>query len=291
MRKLILFISFITISLGYSSSSLALSNFGHKVVCQLAFEHLSQGKKVRLSQLLNAVPREQQKIINRFNNINQDSQLTFANACTWADAVKNTAEFKQYKTWHYINVPRSLAKINKPICSKNCIPQAIITHQKQLKNSPRSWQSAQALFLLGHWLGDIHQPLHVSYASDLGGNKISLVNTKSRCKNLHSYWDSCLIKTAKRSQKQWVSRLNSKWADISIPYFYSQDVWKWANESYQIVRQHAFKYCHLTNKNECLKPTEDLTLTIDYARHYLPVMETQLLKAAKRLTGILEVSL
>lgn len=279
----------------FSQPSFALAKFGHQVVCQLAFDHLPLAKQQRVTQYLNAVPRKQQSIINQYTGQSKDAKLTFANACTWADAIKNHAQFKQYKTWHYLNVPRDLVRINKPLCSKNCIPQAIIKHQRQLQNDPRSWQSAQALMFLGHWLADIHQPLHVSYADDLGGNKVRLVNTKSACKNLHSYWDSCLIKTSHRSKQQWVDLLSSQWNSFRVTAFYNQQVWSWADESYQIVREPDFKYCQLKQKGDgyftCQKSAREIQLTKQYPQHYLPVIEKQLLKAAKRLAIILEQSL
>ncbi|TYK65268.1 S1/P1 nuclease [Colwellia echini] len=292
LRKSFCFLALLSATLLYSQPSFALAKFGHQLVCQLAFDHLSTAKQQRVIQLLHAVPRKHQTLINQYNNNKIDSPMTFAKACTWADAVKKQSEFKQYSSWHYFNVPRDLARITtKPLCSKNCLPQAIITHQKQLQANPRSWESAQALLFLGHWLGDIHQPLHVSYASDLGGNKIRFSDTKSYCKNLHSYWDTCLIKTTRRTKKDWIAKLNSQWNSISIPPFYNQQVWGWADESYQLIRQPDFQYCNLSSRGECLQPQNRITLSDNYAQKHIPLMEQQLLKAAKRLTRLLEVSL
>jgi hypothetical protein len=40
-----------------------------------------------------------------------------------------------------------------------------------------------------HWVGDIHQPLHVSYADDQGGNKIKPIDGGLyTSKALHSVW-------------------------------------------------------------------------------------------------------
>ena len=188
-------------------------------------------------------------------------------------------------------MPRNLARITKPTCTKNCLPQAIINHQQQLKSTPRSWQSAQALLFLGHWLGDLHQPLHVSYASDLGGNKVNLAKKRGRCKNLHWYWDSCLIKAAKRSKKQWLTHLSQQWPKSYTPPYQAKQVWQWTDESYQLVRAPSFQYCQLTSQNVCLRPTGKIQLSDNYAQHYLPIMEQQLLKAAQRLTRLLEQSL
>jgi hypothetical protein len=51
-----------------------------------------------------------------------------------------------------------------------------------------------ALKSLGHWVGDIHQPLHVSFLDDRGGNTI---RTSGQCPgNLHAVWDNCLVQYA-----------------------------------------------------------------------------------------------
>jgi S1/P1 Nuclease len=40
---------------------------------------------------------------------------------------------------------------------------------------------------VGHWVGDIHQPLHVSFVDDRGGNNIRV---SGQCAgNLHATWD------------------------------------------------------------------------------------------------------
>src|SRR5262249_13692747 len=65
---------------------------------------------------------------------------------------------------------------------------------------------AASLKFLGHWVGDVHQPLHVSFEDDRGGNEINVVGD---CRgNLHSAWDTCLVVEAlKRRQLNFQQRL------------------------------------------------------------------------------------
>ena len=43
---------------------------------------------------------------------------------------------------------------------------------------------------LGHWVGDIHQPLHISF-DDNRGNPVAIAGA---CKfNLRAVWDNCII--------------------------------------------------------------------------------------------------
>jgi hypothetical protein len=71
---------------------------------------------------------------------------------------------------------------------------------KILKTSTDKNAQAQALRLIIHFVGDIHQPLHCSTrvdsahpAGDRGGNLVSIKipdqNGKLKKSNLHSYWD------------------------------------------------------------------------------------------------------
>lgn len=83
--------------------------------------------------------------------------------------------------------------------------------------SPFSSSIRQALMFLIHFIGDVHQPLHVSRASDRGGNDINvkyhLLDNMTRMigyndhpadihhshhhsYNLHAIWDSKIIETA-----------------------------------------------------------------------------------------------
>lgn len=306
MSKFIAYV-FVFFCLLFSLPSFALGKLGHQLVCQLAFEHLSTTKQQKITQLLHAIPIEEQQRINLYNNLNKNSPIYFSNACTWADTIKKLPIYKKYNSWHYINVPRNYTSIPKNSCKDNCLPRAIIQHQKllniekvSLDNTPKvkdrsTWETTQALLFLGHWLGDIHQPLHVSYASDLGGNKIRLQIKRGRCNSLHWYWDSCLLSLSKRTKAKWISTLKSQWSNVKVYPYSDDDVWKWADESYQIITKPSFQYCNLVNINNeeqrCQEPLGKVSLAHNYHVQHLPILELQLVKAAKRLKNILDASL
>jgi len=56
----------------------------------------------------------------------------------------------------------------------------ILTHPKSTKA-----QKMEALKFLVHFVGDAHQPMHVSRKEDKGGNTIQ-VRFDNQCTNLHS---------------------------------------------------------------------------------------------------------
>ncbi|VTQ02562.1 S1/P1 Nuclease [Sphingobacterium daejeonense] len=65
----------------------------------------------------------------------------------------------------------------------------------------------RALYFMVHLLGDAHQPMHVSRAEDLGGNKIS-VTFFGRGSNIHRVWDSDLVDNEKWSYTEYARVLD-----------------------------------------------------------------------------------
>ena len=99
-----------------------------------------------------------------------------------------------------------------------------------------------ALKSLGHWVGDIHQPLHVSFLDDKGGNTI---RTSAQCPgNLHAVWDTCLVQYAIGPDTSEAvddllaaitPEMKVEW-NASVPR-------DWANESFAITEAARTMYC------------------------------------------------
>ncbi len=284
---------FTLIFIAFSNPSFALGKLGHQIVCQLAFEHLPLAEQTQISTLLKIIPKKHQHLINNYNYKKQDSPITFANACTWADAIKRLENFRSYKPWHYMNVPRNHIKIKANDCSKNCLPKAILKHQQILAQTKgdANWQQVQALLFLGHWLGDIHQPLHISFADDLGGNNVKFSHLSTKCNNLHWYWDECILYKGKNSKAKWLALLTNKWNQHAQPNWQTEQVWQWADESFQLVKSTSLNYCQLNNQGSCQALTEKIRLPENYLTLHQIIIERRLLLAAQRLTKILTATL
>ena len=268
-----------------SFSVIALDKNGHQIVCQLAYNNLPSSEKLAIDSLLNKLPEQHKHLINQYNHHNKNETITFAKSCTWADAIKKLDEYKKFNSSHYLNVSRDSTTIDKSSCQQLCITQAINLHLKQLEQAENNWQKLQALMFLGHWLGDIHQPLHISYESDKGGNTIQ-IDSKSKCKTLHWYWDECLLKSNKQRTNEIVTLLQSQWLANQEKTLALSTVNNWANESYQIVRQANMQYCQLKN-NVCLANKQRVIIDENYQQTFLPILQQQLLKAAIRLHKLL----
>lgn len=143
-----------------------------------------------------------------------------------------------------------------------------------------------ALKFLGHWIGDIHQPLHVSFEDDRCGNEIPVVGECSS--NLHSAWDSCILEAAVGTD---VADAVDQLIDAITPEMESK--WRasepreWANESFAIAERAKTGYCVIHGKS-CDKPPGDVTINAAYLQANKPIVKEQLQKAGVRLAHLLD---
>ncbi|KAF5200544.1 Endonuclease, partial [Thalictrum thalictroides] len=84
-----------------------------------------------------------------------------------------------------------------------CVTGAIYNYTMQLMTykssaSVQKYNLTEALLFLSHFLGDVHQPLHVGFLGDEGGNTIT-VRWYRRKTNLHHVWDNMIIESAMKT--------------------------------------------------------------------------------------------
>src|SRR5262249_46746157 len=124
-----------------------------------------------------------------------------------------------------------------------CLLTAIERDMAMLSsNSASAADKLKSLKLLGRWVADIHQPLHVSFDDDRGGNNI---NVYGECTtNLHSAWDTCLVQKAIGPDVLvGVSDLLRTITPGMKEEWNTTNPRDWANESFAIARAPATKYC------------------------------------------------
>lgn len=164
---------------------------GHMMVAQIAFARLNPRARAQVKALL-ALP---------INPAEVTSQSTdFVNAAHWADDLRPFQEFDSFKELHFIDTPFSTDGTPLPTLPTPNIVTALEDNVNILKTSTDKNAQAQALRLIIHFVGDIHQPLHCATEvdkdhpdGDRGGNLVSLMipgrNGQPKKTNLHSYWD------------------------------------------------------------------------------------------------------
>ena len=150
----------------------------------------------------------------------------------------------------------------------------VLVYEKQLKNPDASRsQKAVAIKFLVHFIGDLHQPMHVSNAADKGGNQIP-VKFNGMNDNLHSLWDSGLIDRQGLGYKQMAIVYDTA-TPAQITKWQHDDVMIWLWESYQIST--------ILYDEAAKNPDIDDA----YYNTHLPVLEKQIEKAGIRLAGVL----
>ena len=129
------------------------------------------------------------------------------------------------------------------------------------------------LRLLIHFVGDIHQPMHMGRKEDSGGNgiKIFWFNQPS---NLHRLWDSDIIESQQLSYTEYTAAINHP-GKTDLNKWLNDDLSVWAFESYGISRK-------LYSKVKA-----DEKLSYRYTYDNLDLLNDQLLKGGVRLAGLL----
>lgn len=231
----------------------AFGRIGHQIIGQIAEENLSK---------------------NAAKNIQKFAQgKSLAQMSTWADEIRSRPKWRYTAPWHYISIAdnenwgsverkpngdvlRSLQRFEKVLLDPNT-------------TSKKKWQ---ALAFYVHFIGDIHQPLHVGYGHDQGGNSVKLT-WFGKDSNLHSVWDSKLLAHQQLNANEY-TRLLSHITPEQKHNWTGKSYYQWADESkdlranvYQLEVNSAAEY----------------ELGADYETANLPLIELRLQQAGIRL--------
>ena len=231
---------------------------GHRVVAEIAENHLTNRAKRKLKKL-----------------IGKQKLAYWAN---WPDNVRNSPEWKNTSTWHYVNIPPQDTKEQFIEQLKNNNKPNIYTAIQNVrgvivdKNTPDTDREIYLRFLV-HFLGDMMQPMHTGREEDLGGNLIKIQFFKKDT-NLHSLWDSGLIDNTKYSYTEYARVLDVK-SKEEIEQIQSGSLEDWFYESHQAANQ----------LYASVKAGENYSY--DYQQQYNALLERQLLHAGLRLAKIL----
>jgi hypothetical protein len=289
MRSVSILLSAI-IFLGPAATTFAWGDDGHQTVGKIASLRIKPRTAQRIAQILK--PGE-----------------TLANVASWADTVKDrmgktdpdadTNAFLQdvphnekNREWHYDDLP--LGCKNYQTCT-GFTPDNDIVHMlnvaiRTLQGQPdpnHPLSQRNALKLVVHFLGDIHQPLHVgcgfidrdangnffivtdpvaikqkTLPSDRGGNQLIIDNER---RNLHSFWDFDLVTSLMLTTDKQTSdtlgtflretvRPDSSWNPRG-----PVDTWaaQWATDSLGQSREQSYSSVKVTGQRTIIVQTRD----------------------------------
>ncbi|MCK1354646.1 hypothetical protein IVB56_27255 [Bradyrhizobium sp. CW7] len=253
----------------FSSGACAWGDKGHQVICGIAFEVVRQDTRAEIERL-----------------ITLDAQFkSFSDSCVFPDHPRIRAAA------HFVNLARDADSFGADECPKAdvCVLSAIRSDMQILSStSEEDLKRLTALKSLGHWVGDVHQPLHVSFEDDRGGNKIL---SSGECKNLHAVWDNCLVlyslgpdttEAVNDLVQSITPERRSQWLALTPK--------GWATESFAIARAPSTGYC-VMNGPSCDPPKATVTNSEEYLATNEQIVKEQLLKAGIRLAQLLDVAL
>jgi len=262
---------------------------------------------------------------------------TLSKASIWADCAKGycgslTAEMRDFveanPRHHYYHftdlpfdapryVPRAIGTDPDDIVQIIGQASAALMGRTDAASNPHNFTPRQALLLIAHLVGDIHQPLHVGTAYINQDDEFATPQTAEELKSgaiqethgdnylligsrlLHSYWDGDLVKRAMRranvtTPEEYATFLLRTYVDEPVT---EGDVltWptQWADESLKISKE-AHKELVVGDREETQDRTGSphfqwpVTIPRDYAKRSTAQAERQLVNAGKRLAMLLK---
>jgi hypothetical protein len=177
----------------FSSKTFAYDATGHRVIAQIAYDNLNDKAKAAVDNIL--------------------GKKGIVYEATWADEVRSDKAYDYSYKWHYQNLRDSMSTkdlqhlLNNPAAEGEHLFIAIAMMQKRIQKDKTD---AEALKFLVHFIGDLHQPMHLGRADDLGGNKVEY-NWFGQKTNLHALWDRFIIENNKMSYTEYASYLTDKY--------------------------------------------------------------------------------
>lgn len=264
-------------TLGVAAAAGAWGSDGHRIVCEMSWRMLAPETRREVQRLLPAGPYER-----------------FAQACTWADKeARGDPAFAWLAPYHYMNVDlrdRSVSVTAENCKQGRCVIRGIERFTRALRDPtrPRS-ERVLALRMLGHLVGDVHQPLHVAHRDGCGGCKVRHpFPGRRKPPTIHQIWDTHLIDAYIEPYVVGRVRASRGWEELAIDLAAQiRDVdrarWNelpspvaWADESLAIAQLEWFRAQDATRLPE------------SYPSEVFPVLAARLQQAGVRLSRLLD---
>jgi hypothetical protein len=234
-------------------------DLGHRIVARLAESRLTPHTREAVRDIL-------------------DGQ-SLADASVWADNIR------QYRhdadKLHYVNIPLADTRyVPARHCpGGQCIIAAIEQERHLLADPAASREErAEALRFLIHFMGDMHQPLHVGDNGDRGGNQRAVIFL-GHPTDLHKVWDGELIDSSVGSQDEYFELLRKRMRSLDLKKLEAGTVVDWAMEGHRIAVEHVYRL------------PRDGRIGRAYVRENRPIIDRALITGGVRLAKVLNEAL
>lgn len=249
---------------------------GHQAVARVATPQLSSSSQNYVANLL--------------------SHQTMESVSTWADTIRSQRPWSDQ--FHYINVKFNTTYNGSPSCgtlSGSCIYTALLNYTTRINDHslPVSEQN-EALKYLIHFVGDLHQPLHIGFDLDNGGtltDGLSYLNSKKGTKvGLHEVWDSVLIayriKTKFKNYENWITYLDTLPSSPINCTDFTSCIIQWATESSSLC---SIGSVYHNDDGSLFEPKDHFVVAENYYNLNILVIESRLINAAARLAHVINL--
>ena len=160
---------------------------GHMLVDEIAWKQMRPTVRSRAAEMLSPLDA-------RFND---NRPYTFITAGCWMDDMRGLGKEYKWAKLHYIDIPWTATGAEIKLPPPPHVLSAMDERVKTLRDaSATPAQRTEALAMLIHFVGDLHQPLHATERNlDRGGNSyliggVPFSDLKQRqISNLHTFWD------------------------------------------------------------------------------------------------------
>jgi len=203
---------------------------------------------------------------------------SLSDVATCADEVRNEPAFRGTAGWHFADLPLGLsfedfsaavkAQGEDNVYAAMQKARIVLTHPQSTRE-----QKIEALKFLVHFVGDAHQPMHVSRKEDKGGNTVQ-VRFDNRGTNLHSLWDSKLIDHSGLSAAE-MSKAYDTATPEQVKQWQADPPMQWLWEGYLITT----KLYAEVEKNS--------NLDADYYQSHIGIIAQRIDQGGIRLAGLL----
>ena len=233
---------------------------GHRTIGKIAGNHLTPKAQAAVQELL--------------------GNESLADVSSWADEVRGQEAYRKTGAWHFLNLPLGLnyAGFQKQVLNMTDenVYSALLQTEKTLKDPGATKENKlEALKFVVHFVGDLHQPMHISRAEDKGGNTIQL-NYEDKGTNLHSLWDTKMLEQQGLSYEQLAVKYDNVPAK-TIRQWQKDPLIKWVWESYEISSKLYAEVDQMSSRK----------IGEAYYQQHLPTMEVRIRQAGIRLAGVL----
>jgi hypothetical protein len=227
---------------------------GHRAVGEIAGKYLSKKAEKQILKLLDG------------------HSLAFV--ANYGDDIKSDRAYDHYSPWHYVNFPFGEKYETHPKSEKGDIIQGIEKCITVLKNANSSREDKVFhLKMLVHFMGDLHQPLHIGLADDKGGNDFQ-VRWFNDGTNLHSVWDYKMLDFYEMSYTE-VATNTDVLSKEQVEAIKKGNVIDWMYES-RVLCEDIYANTEIGEK-----------LSYNYMYKYMNTLRSQLQKGGIRLAKVL----